>query len=172
MVMQNRALRDVRRSRSFSTITGLLGNKQYKPEKGDKPQEAPIFGTIRELLCFAALLGFKLECRESLEGEPLDESVPEEVFSKNEDALACVRMIALAEEQDAGILGDDRVDEMVTIFEEYAHGGLKIIQKFLMDMPTDILGVDAIIHGMTERGLFPERKVQINQEPTSEEPTF
>jgi len=149
--MSRRILRDIRRCSEFEDIYNRLGSREFK-WPGDKPEGAPVFGTIRELLCFAAFVGYHLSRRESLDNCQT-EAVPEEVFAKNEDALESVRMIALAEAKDQMILAEERVDEMVTIFEEYAHGGMKIIQRFLLDLPTDIVGSDAIIEGLRKEGL-------------------
>lgn len=85
------------------------------------------------------------------------EVIPEEVFSKNEDALECVRLVALAEAKDQSIFEESRMDEMVTIFEEYARGGMKAIQRYVLDLPTDILGADAIIEGVRKDGLINKR---------------
>jgi dnd system-associated protein 4 len=82
------------------------------------------------------------------------EPVPEEVFAKNDDALESIRIVALAEKKDQSIFGEENVDEMVTIFEEYAHGGMKVIQRFMQELPTDILGADAIIEGLRKEGLL------------------
>lgn len=150
--MAKKILRDVARGKEFEELTGVLGSKEYKPKSGQRPRGAPVFGTIRELLCFAAFLGFSLERREALTG-PVD-YVPEEVFAKNEDALDCVRMIALAEAKDPSIFEEANVDKMVTIFEEYANGGLKVIQSFMAELPTDLLGADAIIEGLTNKSLL------------------
>jgi dnd system-associated protein 4 len=152
MVMSRKILRDIRRVSDFEDAYNRLGNREYKWPGGERPDGAPIFGTIRDLLCFAAFLGYHLNRRESLDGLKT-EAVPEEVFAKYEDALECVRTVALAEAKDQVILAENNVDEMVRIFEEYAHGGMKVIQRYLMDLPTDILGADAIIEGLRKEGL-------------------
>ncbi len=150
--MTRRLLRDIRRSSEFDDIFNRLGSREYKWPGGQRPDGAPLFGTIRELMCFAAFLGFHCDRREKIEGPTL--AVPEEVFAKNEDALESVRMIALAKWEDQEIFGEDKIDDMVTIFEEYAHGGMKIIQRFLVDLPTDVLGADAIIEGLRKENLL------------------
>jgi dnd system-associated protein 4 len=157
MVMPRRILRDVRRCQEFEDLYNKLGNREYKWPSGHRPDGAPVFGTIRDLLCFAAFLGFHLSRKESLEGHQTD-VIPEEVFSKNEDALECIRLVALAEKKDQSIFEEDRVDEMVQIFEEYAHGGMKVIQRYVLDLPTDILGADAVVEGLRRDGLVNKRE--------------
>jgi len=145
-------LRDVRRCQEFEDLYNKLGSREYKWPSGQRPEGAPLFGTIRDLLCFAAFLGFHLNRRESLEGHQT-EVIPEEVFSKNEDALDCLRLVSLAEAKDQSIFEEERLNEMVQIFEEYAHGGMRVIQRYIMELPTDILGADAIIEGLRRDGL-------------------
>jgi len=47
---------------------------------------------------------------------------------------------------------------MVQIFEEYAHGGMKVIQRYVLDLPTDILGADAVVEGLRRDGLVNKRE--------------
>lgn len=150
--MSRIVLRDIRRCQEFEDLYNKLGSREYKWPGGQRPDGAPVFGTIRDLLCFAAFLGFHLKRRESLDGHKT-EAIPEEIFSKNEDALECVRLVALAEVQNQSIFEENRVDEMVRIFEEYAHGGMRVVQRYIMDLPTDVLGADAIIDGLRRDGL-------------------
>jgi dnd system-associated protein 4 len=154
--MPRRILKDVRRCQEFDDLYNKLGSREYKWPTGHRPEGAPVFGTIRDLLCFAAFLGFHLGRREPLEGHQT-EVIPEEVFSKNEDALECVRMVALAEFKDQSIFEEERVDEMVQIFEEYAHGGMRVVQRYVLDLPTDIMGADAVIEGLRRDGLISKR---------------
>jgi hypothetical protein len=127
----------------FEDMYNRLGNREYKWTGGERPDGAPLFGTLRELLCFAAVLGFQLSRREELAGHTTA-PIPEEVFAKNEDALSCVRMI-------------ERIDEMVNIFEEYALGGSRLLNHFLSELPTDILGAEALLEGLRKEKLLPPR---------------
>jgi len=153
--MSRRILRDVRRSMEFEDMYNRLGNREFKWTDG-RPDGAPLFGTLRELLCFMAVLGFQLDRREALEGHATA-PIPEEVFAKNDDALSCVRMIALAETKDHMIFAEERIDEMVTIFEEYALGGSRLLNQFLAEYPTDLLGSDALLEGLRKEKLLPPR---------------
>lgn len=154
--MGRKILRDIRRSSEFEDLYNRLGSREYRWPQDSRPEGAPLFGTIRELMCFAAVLGFQTERREELVGPT--HVIPEEVFAKNDDALECLRMIALAESKDHMVFAEERVDEMVTIFEEYACGGTRLIQSFLTDMPTDALGADAILEGLRREQLLPSKK--------------
>ncbi len=154
--MNRRILRDVRRSMEFEDMYNRLGNREYKWTGGERPDGAPLFGTLRELLCFAAVLGFQLGRREELAGHTTA-PIPEEVFAKYEDALSCVRMIALAHTKDYMIFAEERIDEMVNIFEEYALGGSRLLNHFLSELPTDILGAEALLEGLRREKLLPPR---------------
>jgi dnd system-associated protein 4 len=153
--MTRRILKDVRRSMEFEDMYDRLGNREFKWVDG-RPDGAPLFGTLRELLCFAAVLGFQFSRREKLDGHATA-PVPEEVFAKHDDALSCVRMLALAETKDYMVFAEERVDEMVTIFEEYALGGSRLINQFLSEYPSDILGADALLEGLRKEKLLPPR---------------
>jgi dnd system-associated protein 4 len=133
-----------------------LGNREFQWEPNAKPEGAPLFGTLRDLLCFTAVLGFQLQCKETLKGHTTA-PIPEEVFAKNEDALSCVRMIALAEAKDYMIFAEERVEEMVVIFEEYALGGSRALRKMLNEYPTDILGANSLLDGLRKEKLLPPR---------------
>lgn len=90
-----------------------------------------LFPTIRELLCFAALLGYS-------EGRrlPLDRSVGTEDVSyqqfERRDAEDLIFLIALAESKDPEILKDGEEGRCAEIFEEYANGGLQILRDAML----------------------------------------
>ncbi|MEU8965867.1 DNA phosphorothioation-associated protein 4 [Streptomyces sp. NPDC048491] len=89
-------------------------------------KEGP-FGTMVDVLMFAALLGRNKEKREPFEkaGEPMRLSIME--GRQYGDVL--MDMVAVAEvPDDPKVLSDERQPERVKIFEEYANGGLNYIQ--------------------------------------------
>jgi dnd system-associated protein 4 len=148
-------IRDVRRSKKFADMIGLLGNKEFKPSNTIKPEGSPIFGTIRELMCFAAVLGFNLGRYEALATGDTDEAVvPENVFLRDENAVNTIRLLALVHTKDPQIFSESRVDEMVSIFEGYANGGFSEIKRYLDMLPMDLLGAEAVMHGLQSAGLI------------------
>src|SRR4051812_38581858 len=90
-----------------------------------------LFPTIRELLCFAALLGFSENRRTPLDRSEGIEDVSYQQFERG-DAEDLIFMIALADAQDANILREGEEGKCAEIFEEYANGGLAIIKDILL----------------------------------------
>lgn len=93
--------------------------------------ERRIFPTIRELLCFAALLGFSEQRRTPLDRTQGVEDVSYQQFERG-DAEDLIYMIALAETQDPNVLREGEEGKCAEIFEEYANGGLAIIKDFML----------------------------------------
>lgn len=90
-----------------------------------------LFPTIRELLCFAALLGYSEKRRLPLDAEKGVEDVSYQQFERG-DAEDLIFMIALAETKDPEILKDGEEARCAEIFEEYANGGLQIIREAML----------------------------------------
>ncbi|MYA48225.1 MAG: DNA phosphorothioation-associated protein 4 [Candidatus Dadabacteria bacterium] len=90
-----------------------------------------LFPTIRELLCFAAILGYSENRRIPLDKDEGVEDISYQQFERG-DAEDLVYLIALAEEKDPEILRDGNEGSCAEIFEEYANGGLQVIQEALV----------------------------------------
>lgn len=99
-----------------------------------KPQgsagERPLFPTIRELLCFAALLGFSERRRVPLDRSQGVEDISYQQFERGE-AEDLIWSLAVAETEDVSILREGEEGKCAEIFEEYANGGLIIMKDFL-----------------------------------------
>jgi dnd system-associated protein 4 len=89
-----------------------------------------LFPTIRELLCFAALLGYSEKRRIPLDKDAGVEDVSYQQFERG-DAEDLIFLIALAETKDPEVLKDGEESRCAEIFEEYANGGLQIISGAL-----------------------------------------
>lgn len=92
--------------------------------------ERTLFPTIRELLCFAALLGYSEKRRVPIDKEKGVEDVSYQQFERG-DAEDLIYLIALAESCDPEILKDGEESRCAEIFEEYANGGLHILGEAL-----------------------------------------
>ena len=90
-----------------------------------------LFPTIRELLCFAALLGYSEARRLPLDKEKGVEDVSYQQFERG-DAEDLIFLIALAETKDPEVLKDGEESRCAEIFEEYANGGLQIIHEAML----------------------------------------
>lgn len=90
-----------------------------------------LFPTIRELLCFAALLGYSEERRIPLDRDAGVEDVSYQQFERG-DAEDLIYLIGLAETKDPEILRDGEESRCAEIFEEYANGGLQILREAML----------------------------------------
>jgi dnd system-associated protein 4 len=100
------------------------------------------FSTYRDVLVFAAALGFKKGVRKPLakkKGEP----IRWDVMSNRHGTETLVNMMsAITYPTDPGILEDDRFAERIVIFEEFANGGLEVLQGEIsksLKSPTDVV---------------------------------
>ena len=96
------------------------------PEK-----QRSLFPTIRELLCFAAMLGYSERRRLPLDRPKGVEDLAFQIFERGE-AVDIIFLIALAETKDSEVLKDGNEDKCALIFEEYANGGLQILGETML----------------------------------------
>lgn len=109
-----------------------------------------IFPTIRELLCFAALLGYSEKRRTPLDRGEGVEDVSYQQFERGE-AEDLIWLIALAEARSTDILKDGEEPRCAEIFEEYANGGLFIIRDVLQRLGAEYPD-RAIVEALTDMG--------------------
>ena len=86
------------------------------------------FSSMAAVMVFAAALGYSKGRR--TEFAKTDEEIPWDVFV-NAGAEPFISMLAAVASEDKDILAQDRDDDRVRIFEEYACGGLEIIGERL-----------------------------------------
>ena len=103
-----------------------------------------LFDTMREFVCFAAMLGFELDRREVL-GESETEVIDGRIFGNHQPAIEVLDAIGLAHSKELDIFNDGREEELLTCFEEFANGGLSRIEEILESNPGDIKGIDTLI---------------------------
>lgn len=116
---------NINRSRVYEDIVQKLA---AAPLPGS---DRRLFPTIRELLCFAALLGFSEQRRLPLDRSQGVEDISYQQFERG-DAENLIFLIALAETSDADVLREGEESRCAEIFEEYANGGLAIIKDQLL----------------------------------------
>ena len=118
-----------RRVRRSSEFDGLIEDLVGK----DKP-----FVTIRDAQLFAACLGFSRDVRLKL-GKKQSEPIRWDVMSNRPGTEMAVNLIAvLKNPEDPEILSEERFDERISIFEEYASGGFSIIRDITDSSPNPI----------------------------------
>lgn len=116
---------NINRSRIYESIVQQLAGQ---PLPGS---DRRLFPTIRELLCFAALLGFSEKRKIPLDRSEGIEDISYQQFER-EDSVNLIFLIALADTQDVNVLREDNEIQCAAIFEEYANGGLAIIKDSLI----------------------------------------
>lgn len=147
----------VKRSKTFETTLQQLGGK-----------EAAMFPTLREALTFCALLGYKERRRVPLDPNAGTEDIAGAQYQLN-DAVDAMFALALAEATNSDILRPDREKECVQIYEEYANGGLELVQSWL-DRFADISVEDAVWKGLNSIGVRPSASGASQQDVVA--PTF
>lgn len=132
--------------------------EQYEPlfkrftEAAHPVSGKPIFVTLRDFLCFVAVLGFHSEIRIPLDGKTIE--LDSRVFENNEQSRDLLYLIALAGSRDANILHPEREDDVVRVFEEYAAGGLKGLDLWMKEYSDDHVGDQAILTALRRHGFF------------------
>ena len=118
-----------------------------------------VFRTIRELICFAAMLGFQMGKRSTLPDNKRGEDVMIEEFERNE-SIDLIYLIAVAHTGGTEVLKSDAEIDMVSIFEEYANGGFEILKGWLHKY-RDEVGFQAILQGLKENGLIDDETADL-----------
>lgn len=147
-------MRSIYRSKEHGDLIKALTEKN--PENS-----TAVFPTIKALMCFAAVLGFEQGRRAPFSRDQnMTESIEWHTFS-NTKHDHYIYLLALAETNDLNILNDTHLDppenanknnNMHIIFEDYANGGLEILQTWLKRTPGDPYGNKAILIAMEKEG--------------------
>jgi dnd system-associated protein 4 len=143
-------MRAIKRSEQFEDLVTKLARDPH-PVTGKN-----IFHTIRELMCFAAVLGFEYDRRGTLDSTT--KIVEGDIFVNNQQSLDLIYLIALAAEKDGEILREENEEKMYQIFEEYAQGGFEILEQWMKEKPEDHFGNEAILAAFSKYDLL-EREV-------------
>jgi len=114
----------------------------------------PLFGTYRDLACFAAMLGFEQGRKPDLTDQPLELFVDSRIFERSETAVDVAYLIALADAKRVEALADtlEAEEEAISNFERYAAGGLAILQEWLDAEPSDPDGEKAVLTALAKGG--------------------
>ena len=115
-----------------------------------------MFPTLREALTFCAVLGFKERRKKPLNGAIGTEDIAGAQYQSN-DAVDMMFALALADAANSDILRPDREADCVKIYEEYANGGLELVQSWI-DRHANIDVEDAVWRGLQSIGVKPHEK--------------
>jgi dnd system-associated protein 4 len=103
------------------------------------------FGTLAEVLTFAAGLGYAEGRREPLDAS--GEQIDFDVFQRlGVDGF--IDMLSAAVNEDVAILSAEKSDDRLTIFEEFANGGLEVLQARLVQTEPNL---DSLLNIVLER---------------------
>lgn len=87
------------------------------------------FKEIWRILLFAALLGVKAQRREKLREIDSGKGIDQSTFGNCSAWPGILHLLALVEAQDAAVLSVASEEGRITLFEEYANGGLSVIAE-------------------------------------------
>jgi dnd system-associated protein 4 len=134
-------MRMIRRSERFEDLV-----KQLTTEKPHLAGGKAVFPTIRDLMSFAAVLGFEHGRKKPVDSKFIPiESRP---FERSESTVDLIYLLALASEKNVEILRDEENERLVSIYEEFAQGGFEILEGWLLESPEDANGDRAIINAL------------------------
>src|SRR5450759_4416050 len=123
-----------------------------------------LFATLRDLMAFAAVLGY--EHGRSTAFEKSLEPINWEIF-RGSSAEAVVHMIAGVSKDDFNILSSERFSEQLVIFEEFANGGLSVIQERLA--ASHRAPIEVLLELVQEAEAVPEPKPRMELEKMADE---
>jgi dnd system-associated protein 4 len=141
-------MRGIKRSAQFEDMVRQLAEMQHP---GASPPRS-IFPTMRDLMCFAAVLGFECERRRPLQAKTNE--IDGRIFPNSQQALDLLYLITLASNKDANDLREDNEEQIIQIFEEYAQGGFEILDGWLKEKPEDIYGDQAILTALAKHNFL------------------
>jgi len=143
-------MRAIRRSKKYEDLVRHLAEAIHPHAS------RPIFPTMRELICFAAVLGFERERKRPLDATMME--IDGRTFENHQQSLDLIYLIALSDAKDAEVLREDNEDHCISIFEQYAEGGFEEIAAWLKERPEDENGDGAVIAGLRKLGLLGEAR--------------
>ena len=123
--------RRVRRSKDKSNLLDRL-------TKSENRATSP-FDSYRDVIIFCAALGWWRKRRVSFDSS--DEPIRWETMTSLPGAEMLVNMLAVSQTDDPTILLDERFDDRIVIFEEYANGGLEVLRESLDQSPKPAVDV-------------------------------
>lgn len=148
-------MKTIKRNSVFDQTVRRLADAPHPTTK------QPVFPTFRDLLCFAATLGFETGTKLPLDSKS-DDFVDGRVFAKDDLSMDLLYLIALAETKDVDILREENEDKIVEIFEEYANGGLQVITDWLREHPEDPSGDKALLAALSSKGFLQSEQASVH----------
>jgi dnd system-associated protein 4 len=139
-------MRGIKYARTHDALVRRLGETLHPVNNRS------IFPTMRELIAFAAVLGFETETFRPLKSDA--QEIDWRIWQNNEQALDLLYLIPLAHKRNVEILREDAEEELQTIFEGYANGGLEVLDGWMKEKPDDLNGDRAILAALGKYGFL------------------
>jgi dnd system-associated protein 4 len=107
----------------------------------DSGEANTVFGSMGDVISFAALYGFFKKSRVIIQkpSKIIAQIRPEHI------ATNVVEIVALLDSKQMAILTESSSDDAVTIFEEYANGGLELMKNILKEQKISSVQVNALL---------------------------
>ena len=146
-------MRNLRRSKQW---TGLIDRLI---EEKDAETGQTTFPTLRELMVFAATLGYEQSRREPL-GEDTVDLVEGRVFPRSDVALDLLYLIALAAERKVEVIDEEHEEQALQTFEAYANGGFAVIDSWLDAHPPDESPIRSLMTDLRRHGFLTNEEAE------------
>lgn len=124
-------------------------------------EKVGVFKEIWKLLLFAAQVGIQAQKREVLASVDSGKGIDQSTFGNCLSWPGICYLTALVEEDSSeSISGKTGAEDLrLTIFQEYANGGLSILKEYFADRTVDL---DAILFFIGERTKEPAQEVNLD----------
>ncbi len=111
-----------------------------------------VFKEIWRLLLFASQIGMRNKRREALKSVDSGKGIDQTTFGNCPAWPGILYLMSLAETDNPSCLfgSSEAEDERISVFQEYANGGLSILQDFFSARPNDLDGLLAFIETQQE----------------------
>lgn len=124
-------------------------------------EDRSIFQYLKDLMVFAAMVGYSKCERKPLKGETI-EIILDTYASDEKDGF--IYLLGLMEFEDGQVLKDERLKDCVGVFEEYCNAGLYTIESWLDENPGDPNGVETLLNNIYLRLAENEKESPINND--------
>ena len=149
---------NVLRNRKYESLVNMLCvNTSHEYGK-------PVFDFIKDLMVFAAMLGYKYQKMEEV--EPNSIQITLGTYATDEKD-GYIYLLSLITNRNVECLRDENLHSTVKIFEKYCNGGLSIIQDWITEHPEDQAGVDTLIEKMQDEIVSWEDDQEVNYDEVS-----
>ncbi|TKB46333.1 DNA phosphorothioation-associated protein 4 [Thalassotalea mangrovi] len=128
----------------------------------NKDGSKPVFNYIKDLMVFAAMVGFSINKRFPLSGDTVS-IILETYATDQKDAF--IYLLALMTEKNGACLKDENLLSSIKIYEEYCNAGLEEIQLWLDENPGDHGGIDTLASKIFEQAIANERSQRMVDNP-------